>query len=57
MEVKFEHNGIKYLWEDCTIGFICPNCKEELIVDSQDGEEECDCGFKYSLSVNLKLGK
>ena len=47
---------IKYNWEDCTIGFECPNCKQNLSADSQDEEQECpQCGLKYSLSVKLNV--
>ena len=46
---------IEYQWEDCTIGFICPNCGDELVADSQNGEDECDCGLKYCLTASLKV--
>jgi len=49
----FEYGGITYLWEDCTVGFLCPTCEAELVADSQDGECICECGFKYHLSSNL----
>ena len=44
---------LKYVWEDCTIGFKCPRCGELLVADSQDGEKECDCGVKYRLDYQL----
>lgn len=44
---------IYYDWEDCTIGFTCPECGAELIADSQNGTEECECGLKYSLSSRI----
>jgi len=44
---------ILWQWDSCTIGFFCPECGKELVGDSQDGEEECDCGLKYSLSSRL----
>ena len=53
--IKYQWEGIKYQWEDCTIGFICPNCGEELVADSQNGEDECDCGLKYCLTASLKV--
>ena len=54
--VKFEYDGIKYLWEDCTVGFICPICGAELVGNSQDGKSKCECGFKYMLSAKLIWG-
>ena len=47
--------NIDQMWEDCTIGFICPGCGVELVADSQDGEEVCLCGTKYYLSVKLVI--
>lgn len=46
---------IKQRWEDCTIGFYCPNCNAELVADSQDGPNECDCGLTYSLVAYVKV--
>jgi len=46
---------IKYEWEDCTIGFICPECGTELVGNSQDSEEECECGLKYQLGSHLVI--
>jgi hypothetical protein len=46
---------IKYRWEDCSIGFICPYCGAELVADSQVGQETCDCGLKYYLDASLKI--
>ncbi len=48
---------IKYRWEDCTMGFICPNCGDELVADSQNGDDKCDCGLEYCLSASLKINK
>lgn len=48
---KFE---IDYLWEDCTIGFKCPFCQAELVADSQNGIDICNCGkLKYYLKADL----
>jgi DNA-directed RNA polymerase subunit M/transcription elongation factor TFIIS len=46
---------VVYEWEDCTMGFDCPNCGAELIADSQDGTMECECGLEYMLSTTLYL--
>lgn len=48
-----EYKDIVYVWEDCSICFVCPKCKNHLIADSQNGYENCECGFKYALSVKL----
>ena len=56
-EILFGYEGINYLWEDCTVGFLCPKCGSRLSVDSQNGTEECECGIKYSLSWKLKIDK
>ena len=46
----------EYEWEDCTIGFKCPFCKEILVADSQNEEQVCDCGrIRYSLSAKLNI--
>jgi len=42
-------------WYDCSAGFICPRCGEQLIADGANGEEECDCGVKYSLHWEIKI--
>lgn len=44
-----------YEWEDCTMGFDCPNCGAELVANSQDGTMECEYGLFYSLSARLFL--
>ena len=46
---------IEQTWEDCSIGFICPDCGAELVADSRNGEEVCNCGTKYYLSVKLVI--
>ena len=46
---------IIYQWEDNSIGFICPKCGAELIGDSQNGKEECDCGLKYQFCSYLLI--
>ena len=46
---------IEYDWEDCTLGFDCPECGEHLVCDTQDGEEVCDCGLKYQLCSYLLI--
>jgi len=47
--------AINYQWEDCTMGFNCPECGAELCGDSQDGEEKCVCGLKYQLCSYLLI--
>ena len=44
-----------YNYEDCSIGFICPRCGKDRIIDSQDGWEKCHskCGLEYSLSAKI----
>ena len=46
---------MKQRWEDCTIGFYCPNCNNELVADSQNGAEQCECGLVYSLVAYVKI--
>ena len=49
-----EHNKITtYAWEDCTIGFDCPECGEEVIVDSQNEPYICLCGNRFYLSARV----
>lgn len=45
---------MKYRWEDCTIGFYCPSCNAELVADSQNEPQECECGLFYSLVAYVK---
>lgn len=51
-----EYDDIDYVWEDCSICFNCPKCGFQLIADSQNGPEECDCGLKYALHAKLVFG-
>ena len=46
---------MKQRWEDCTIGFYCPNCNAELVADSQNESQECECGLSYSLVAYVKI--
>ena len=46
---------IEQAWEDCSIGFICPDCRAFLVADSRNGEEVCNCGAKYYLSVKVVI--
>jgi DNA-directed RNA polymerase subunit RPC12/RpoP len=50
-----EKINIDYIWEDCSIGFICPHCGADLSVDSQNEPAECDCGLRYSLTTKLNI--
>jgi transcription initiation factor IIE alpha subunit len=43
---------IDYRWWDCSAGFKCPECGEELVVDNDDWSK-CDCGAFYMLEANL----
>jgi DNA-directed RNA polymerase subunit RPC12/RpoP len=47
----------KYLWNDCTMGFVCPVCGADNSADSQDEERECQggCGYRYQLVAYLKI--
>ena len=44
---------IDYVYEDCMIRFVCPDCSSFVYADSQDGEEKCLCGLKYQLCSYL----
>ncbi len=47
---------IKYRWEDCTVGFVCPVCGAELTADSQNGPDECEtCGTEYQLVAHIEI--
>lgn len=51
---KFEEiiNDYKTVWEDCSMCFVC-ECGKEVMVDSQNGLEHCECGRTYVLSTSL----
>ena len=45
---------LKVFWEDCCISVECPYCGEEIILDSQNGEEVCgECGHVYQLTTSI----
>jgi len=43
-------------WHEGLAEVKCP-CGETLIVDCQNGVEECDCGRRYLASFNIKISE
>jgi len=50
---EYKVENISYQWEDCSVGFNCPKCRNVLVADSQDGWKRCDCGIEYCLAADL----
>jgi hypothetical protein len=50
-EIVYE--TLTYIWDDCSAMVKCPECGVDLVVDSQNGWEECECGLEYCLSSKV----
>jgi hypothetical protein len=51
------YEKLEYVWDDCSCMIKCPECGRDLVVDSQNGWENCDCGLEYRLSTTIEFRK
>lgn len=46
-------DDVLFIWEDCSVGFRCVTCRQEIILDDQGEEKSCECGRAYRLLCHV----
>ena len=46
--------GNYFLWDDCTIGIKCA-CGQDVVLDSQNENSECECGKIFRLLTRIEV--
>ena len=52
--VAVDWDSVEVSWTDCSVMFACP-CGEDVFVDTDGGDKECECGRSYRLACSMQV--